>query len=237
MEENSYVSGDSISMGPPSLMTNSEIEFNQTDSFIPDESFLSTEKQRENHAMGVLSVSSILPPDDCDALHLMSTMCSPKGPDILMSTQITSNPTESDDSLTISVGPLSEYEKSLRPSITNIDFLQSEIHSNLVQKVDQIEKQTQTSSCTQPFKTVSDTSTQIEQPKCQKCEELYIYHNKKLIEMANEIQLQYATHQQITEDYNKASENAHKQIKDLEDQLEAADKHLKVWFVLVLKWV
>lgn len=232
MDKDSYVSGDSISMGPPSLMTESEIESDQTNSFIPDKSSPSTEKEHENHGLSALSVSSIHLPDDCDVPHLLSMMCSPNGPDILMSTQINMNPTESNDSLTISVGPLSEYEKDLKSSSTSKSDLQSKLHSSLVQKIDQLEKNTQISPAAITPKTIDHISTQTEQFKCQKCEELHIYHNKKLLEMANEIQLQYATHLQNTDDYNKASENAQKQIKDLKDQLEAADKQLKVKFII-----
>ena len=226
------MSGDSISMGPPSLMTQSGADFDQTDSFIPDESFPSTEKEHQNHAMGVLSVSSILHPDDCVAQLLLSTMCSPQGPDILMSTQINMNPPESDDSLTIDVGPLAEYENSMKTSSTNNNDPYPELQSSLVQKIDQLDKKTKTSPAAVTTKAIDNVSTQTEPHKCQKCEELHLYHNKKLLEMANEIQHQFATHQQFTDDYNKASENAQKQIKDLKDQLEAADKHLKVLFTV-----
>jgi hypothetical protein len=53
------------------------------------------------------------------------------------------------------------------------------------------------------------------------------------LEVANEFQQQYTSQFQMIEQHVVASEAAQKQIKDLTDQLDVADKQLKVFIHLL----
>lgn len=231
--EDSDQSEKSISMGPVGMISHdAEAEDSQYYESVPvtaassvDSSFASPVKNAIPHAMGVLSLSSI-PAVDNSITGLAHSLASPEGrfgPDILMSTVNTgyNNPVNiCDDDLSISMGPL---------PLTSIIEEEPKVHeTSLVANIEKLELKRKLSQVSMPKIAAESKSIQTEEIHCQKCEQLDICYNQKLIEVATEFQKQYASQFQMAEQHTANLENAQKQIHDLMDQLDGADKQIKV---------
>lgn len=236
--EDSDQSEKSISMGPVGMISHDDAEDSQYYESVPvtaassvDSSFASPVKNAIPHAMGLLSLSSI-PAVDTSITGLAHSLASPEGrlgPDILMSTVINTgnnNPVNiCAEDLSISMGPLP-------PSRITED--EPKVHeTSLVANIEKLELKRKLSQISMP-KIAESKAIQTEEIHCQKCEQLDICYNQKLIEVATEFQKQYASQFQMAEQHTASLENAQKQINDLMDQLDAADKQIKVFKIKLL---
>jgi len=231
--EDSDQSEKSISMGPVGMISHDvDAEDSQYYESVPvtaassvDSSFASPVKNAIPHAMGLLSLSSI-PAVDISITGLAHSLASPEGrfgPDILMSTVNTGNNNPVNicaEDLSISMGPLPP------PSIT--EDCPKPHETSLVANIEKLELKRKLSQISMP-KIAESKSIQTEEIHCQKCEQLDICYNQKLIEVATEFQKQYASQFQMAEQHTASLENAQKQINDLMDQLDGADKQIKVF--------
>ena len=239
--EDSNNSEECESLGPAGLMSADEAsilsqQFNDTS--MPDPSFLSP--QRNVHAMGFLSLSSIPAVESSNPPHIhLSPESDSFRPDILMSTINTYKQpsvliTSDDDEL--SMGPLLNFEQiqSEENDSFDCDNPQTSLAANIQRfsrKQNQLTPVVASSVVPSPAIALGSKSIQTEEVKCLKCEELHISYNVKLLDVATEFQRQYANQFQMAEQHAKALEESQHQIKDLREQLDAADKQLKVYFV------
>ncbi|KAK4018868.1 hypothetical protein OUZ56_000908 [Daphnia magna] len=232
MEESTDASEKSISMGPANLISKDEPSNEPVHSTISDASFVSPTRNQISHAMGSLSISSITNADSSQVAHLHAAF-SPDAdfrPDILMSTVNSRKTSTSQEDLNISMGPLPGFDFT-RESQSEEDQDDHRLPlTSLVANIEKLEvKQKKLGEVQQPILPVTfgSKSIQTEALQCHKCEQLHILYNQKLLEVANEFQQQYTSQFQMVEQHVAASEDAQKQIKDLVDQLDAADKQLK----------
>lgn len=219
---------DSVSMGPAALISCEDGEITNELASIQhsvDPSFLSPVRCNGPHAMGILSLSSIPAVDTTLPGHVLSSPESGFRPDILMSTINTNKVIASneEEELSISMGPLPPFscneESEVEQQVTSL--------ASKIQKLDVKHK-----LATAPA-ALESKSIQTDEPQCLKCEELHLCYNQKLLEVANEFQKQYSSQFHMIEQHAANSEEAQKQITDLMDQLEVADKQLKVCSVLI----
>ena len=239
------ISEESVSMGPAALMSgnesSSQIETTDAAAF----TYLSPRKDNHVHCvMGNLSVSSITAFDSSQQMHM--SLSPPSGtlkPDILASTFCT-KPSDSIEDLSISIGPLSALsslgtrDTFPRPSQIKADK-NSQLDNSIACKIKQLElkKNFAVNPETAGCKAFSSCFTQTEPVQCGKCVEMLQCFDGKLLEIANEFQQQYNSQLQVIEDQHAAAEESHKQIKDLMDQLDVADKQLKVsWTTCVARF-
>lgn len=238
MEDTTNASEKSISMGPANLISQDETSNEPIHSTISDASFTSPTRNQNGHAMGSLSLSSITNADSSQIVHLHAAFSPDTDfrPDILMSTVNSRKTSTSQEDLNISMGPLpgfdftsgtqcEENQDNHRPPLTS-----------LVANIEKFEvKQKKFCDVQQPDPpvTLGSKSIQTEDLQCHKCEQLHILYNQKLLEVANEFQQQYTSQFRMVEQHVAASEDAQKQIKDLVDQLDAADKQLKASSFLI----
>lgn len=230
------LSEESVSLGPAALMScnqsSSQIETTDAATF----SYLSPRKDNHVHCvMGNLSVSSITAFDSSQQMHM--SLSPPSGalkPDILASTFCT-KPSDSVEDLSISIGPLSALGSMVtdhalpRPSEVT-ENKNSQLDNSIACKIKQLElkKNLVVNLETQGSTAHNSCFTQTEPLQCGKCVEMLQCFDSKLLEIANEFQQQYNSQQQVIDDQNAAAEESQKQIKDLMDQLDVADKQLKV---------
>ena len=228
MEESYNDSEESVTMGTPALFSRNEDSQQETQCSVHEQptdfSFTSHDGNNPTHGMGQLSISSIPAVDSSNPGHLIHSVLSPGSdyqPDILMST-INSKPVspppeeDNDDDQSISMGPLPAFSIATEPQIDTSLARQ-------VQKFDGKQKL----STIQPL-SMDCKSIQTEDQQCLKCEELHLDYQQKLLEVANEFQKQYASQFKMIDQHAATEEEAQKQIKDLMDQLDGADKQLKV---------
>jgi hypothetical protein len=147
----------------------------------------------------------------------------------------------SDDELSISMGPLPNFEpiQSEDNNFFDCNNPQTSLAANIQrysQKQNQLTPGVPVAS-SQATISLGSKSIQTEEMKCLKCEELHICYNKKLLDVATEFQRQYANQFQMAEQHAKASEESQQQIKDLREQLDAADKQLKVYFLFIKSYI
>ena len=212
---------------PANLLSSDETNMQHSEiSSLPEHSFLSP--SRNTHAMGFLSLSSIPAVESSNPVHINVQM-SPDGsdpfrPDILMSTIINKQTAStSDDDLSISMGPLPNFDQVLHQDDSLSYHHLRNLESSLVANVQRISEKNSRPPA------LGSKSIQTEESQCLKCEELHICYNQKLLDVATEFQRQYAAQFQMAEQHAKASEESQQQIKDLRDQLDGADKQLKVF--------
>ena len=233
MEDISEGSEDSISMGPPIMMSGAEgfSEYDQTNS--ENGGFLSPMKDvnRVQCAIENLSLSTIAPIDSSQPVHLMSVM-SPEAefkPDILMST-FNTKPVDSLTDLSISMGPLSPLSSDSRESAQFHSIHVQKLDSSLVGKIELLDlknKQTQKIHSL-GGKVYENGTTQTEQFQCLRCDEMRHGFDQKLLQMATELQQQYHVQLQLMDEQVFTSDKQEKQINDLMEQLKEADRQLKV---------
>ncbi|KAI9565881.1 hypothetical protein GHT06_009679 [Daphnia sinensis] len=232
MEETTNASEKSISMGPANLISQDEPSNEPVHSTISDASFVSPTRNQISHAMGSLSISSITNADSSQIAHLHAAF-SPDAdfrPDILMSTVNSRKTSTSQEDLNISMGPLPGFDFTRESQSEEDQDDHRQPLTSLVANIEKLEvKQKKLCEVQQPIPpvTLGFKSIQTEEFQCHKCEQLHILYNQKLLEVANEFQQQYTSQFQMVEQHVAASEDAQKQIKDLVDQLDAADKQLK----------
>lgn len=226
MEESYNDSEESVSLGPAALITHDDSQQEPGYSVgeePTDSSFALQFRSNQVHAMGQLSISSIPPVDSSNPGCLITSVLSPDGdfrPDILMST-INSKPasTSQEEELSISMGPL--------PAFSTLDDGEP-VEVQETSLVRQIQKLDVRQRMSQVAAQLDCKSVQTEEFQCLKCEELHLCYNQKLLEVANEFQRQYASQFQMIDQHAATSEEAQRQIRDLMDQLDGADKQLKV---------
>jgi hypothetical protein len=230
MEDTSEDSEASISMGPPNMMSGAEgcTEYDQTNS--ENGGFLSPIKDvnRAQCAMENLSLSTIVPIDSSQPVHLMSVM-SPEGefkPDILMSTFNTKQ-VDSLTDLSISMGPISPDS---RESAQFHSIQVQKLDSSLVGKIELFDLKNKQSQkiLSVGGKVYANGTTQTEQFQCLRCDEMQHSFDQKLLQMASELQQQYHVQLQMMDEQVVTSEEQQKQIYDLMEQLKEADRQLKV---------
>ncbi|XP_057370587.1 interaptin-like [Daphnia carinata] len=232
MEESTDASEKSISMGPANLISQEEPSNEPVHSTISDASFVSPTRNQLSHAMGSLSISSITNADSSQIAHLHAAF-SPDAdfrPDILMSTVNSRQTSTSQEDLNISMGPLPGFDFTRESQSEEDQDDHKQPLTSLVANIEKLEvRQKKHCEVQQPVPPVTrgSKSIQTEELQCHKCEQLHILYNQKLLEVANEFQQQYTSQFQMVEQHVAASEDAQKQIKDLVDQLDAADKQLK----------
>ena len=232
MEESTKESEDSISMGPADLITRDEESNEPIHNSITDPSFISPPRNSNLHAMGNLSLSSITTAESSHEVVNLHAAFSPESdfrPDILMSTVNSKPISTSQEDLSISFGPLPVFDDETRHHDPD---LQEEpgfkLQTSLAANIEKFEVRQKMSTQKPPLVTCGSKSIQTDEFHCQKCEELHIHYNHKLLEVANEFQQQYASQFHMVEQHAAASEDAQRQLKDLMDQLDGADKQLKV---------
>lgn len=234
MEESTNDGEKSISMGPAELMSREETSSEPIHYTISEASFTSPTRN-QTHAMGILSLSSITVGDMSQAVQLHAAF-SPDAdfrPDILMSTVNSRQASTSQDDLSISMGPLPGFDFAHETQCNEYLDQQEQPFTSLVANIEKLEVKQKNQQQSNPPVTVGSKSIQTEHSHCQKCEELHLLYNRKLLEVANEFQQQYTSQFQMIEQHVVASEAAQKQIKDLTDQLDVADKQLKVFIHLL----
>lgn len=230
MEESTNGSEESISMGPADLLSCDEASNEPVPSVVTNSSFFSPPKNSVPHAMGHLSISSISTADSSHVhLHAAFSPESDFRPDILMSTVVNSKQASvSQEDLSISIGPLPVFDGAHETQCEEDPELFEEPITSLAAKIQKFEVK-QKISAQKPQTVLCDSKgIQTDVFHCQKCEELHIHYNQKLLEVANEFQQQYVSQFQMAEQHAAASEDAQRQIGDLMDQLDGADKQLKV---------
>jgi hypothetical protein len=232
MEESTNDSEKSISMGPADLISRDEASNEPNHYTISDSSFISPTRNQVNHVMGSLSLSSITGGEISQVVNLHAAF-SPDAdfrPDILMSTVNSRQASTSQDDLSISMGPIPGFNFAHETQCDEYSDQQEQPLTSLVANIERLEVKRNIQQQPNPPVTVGSKSIQTDDLKCHKCEELHILYNRKLLEVANEFQQQYTSQFQMIEQHVVASDQAQKQIKDLTDQLDAADKQLKVLF-------
>lgn len=237
MEECTNGSEQSISMGPADLISRDDASNEPISYAITDTNFLSPNRSSGPHLMGNLSLSSISIADSSQIgpLHAAFSPESDFRPDILMSTVNQKQLSVSQEDLSISIGPLPVFDEenetqcNENPNQGNETEVNKPITS-LAANIEKFEIRRKLSSHQPPTAAKKDCKeTQTETVQCEKCEELHIHYNEKLLDVANEFQQQYTSQFRIAEQHAAASDEAQKQIKDLKDELDSADKQLKVW--------
>jgi len=232
MEESTNDSEKSISMGPADLISRDEASNEPHHYTVSDASFTSPTRNQVSHLMGSLSLSSITAGETSQVVHLHAAF-SPDAdfrPDILMSTVNSRQASTSQDDLSISMGPIPGFNLPHETQCDEYLNQQEQPLTSLVANIEKLEVKQKIQQQPNLPVMVGSKSIQTEDLKCQKCEELHILYNQKLLEVANEFQQQYTSQFQMIEQHVLASEMAQKQITDLTDQLDAADKQLKVLF-------
>lgn len=231
MEESTNGSEESISMGPVDLLSCDEEASNeQGPSAISDPSYLSPPKNRLPHAMGHLSISSITTEDNSQIIHMHAAF-SPDAdfrPDILMSTVNSKQVSTSQEDLSISIGPLPVFNGEHETQCVEDPNLSAGPITSLAANIQKFDLRRKISAQKFTSDTCDSKSIQTEDFHCEKCDELHIHYNQKLLDVANEFQQQYVSQFHMAEQHAAASENAQRQLKDLTDQLDGADKQLKV---------
>ena len=226
-------SEESISMGPADLLSCDEASGEPVHSVVSDLSLLSPPSNRKIHAMGNLSISSITT-SDCSQV-VQQHAFSPDAefrPDILMSTVNSKQMSISQEDLSISFGPLPGFDMIHGSQEHNLEsHLCEDPITSLAVKIQNYEIKQKLPSYNYLKANSEAKSVQTEDFNCPKCEDLHIHYNQKLLEVANEFQHQYASQFHMAEQHALASEDAQKQIKDLMDQLDGADKQLKVQII------
>lgn len=234
MEESTNGSEDSISMGPANLITRDEESNEQIHSTITDPSFDSPTRINVPHAMGSLSLSSITTADSSHEVVNIHLAFSPEAdfrPDILMSTVNSKPISTSHEDLSISFGPLPVFDDAHETQCDDPDLHEEpefKPQSSLAANIEKFEVRQKISAPKQPVVNCGSKSIQTDEFHCQKCEELHLHYNNKLLEVATEFQQQYSSQFHMAEQHAAASEDAQRQLKDLMDQLDGADKQIKV---------